>query len=273
MKKSNQPHKGLLLSTTSVNVSEAQEAFKIASQLKFDGIELAILHEKESRTATTLRDYEQKYQIPIVGVHSPTMLLAYNIWGFNLYKKIEETIQFTKKFQHTEYVVIHPPFKFTKAAKTFNADIKHLKTKHPDLLLCVENMFPYGFRGHRKEVYGPSWLSSSTHVPDLLFDTSHAGLSGWNLPQMAETWAHKIKVIHLSDARTQTFTKGAPIVDEHLPIGRGDLPLQDFFSNLIENDWNGYTTLEINTHSQKTKQGKIETLKASQQAYLDLINQ
>ncbi len=82
----------------------------------------------------------------------------------------------------------------------------------------------------------------------ICLDTGHilAGYtSGISLLGALQQTLPRLAEIHLHDGYRRELPGGAVSVDDHLPLGTGDLPLESFLDQVVESGFSGPTILEL----------------------------
>lgn len=69
------------LSTSSVYPGGVELTFSLARDLGYDGIEVMVLGDASSSDAVNLVDLINLYQLPVLSIHAPTLLLTQMVWG------------------------------------------------------------------------------------------------------------------------------------------------------------------------------------------------
>lgn len=235
----------LNVSSASINPLNLEVAFETASRLKYDGIEVMVTPDKHTQDISKIKNLVQKYQMPVPTIHSPTLLVCSFVWGRKPEPKLQKTLELAQELG-SKSIVVHPPFKTNPYSSRFLEVINSLE-EHYDVDIAVENMFPWSFRSFTKEIYGPKWSDIAESAESLTLDFSHAAASGLDILSEIKKHHKKVKVIHLCDGKTRTFSKGDAVIDEHLLPGEGDMPIKEVYDFLKTVDWKGETVLEINT--------------------------
>lgn len=88
---------------------------------------------------------------------------------------------------------------------------------------------------------------------DLTFDTGHIALGGGDILECLAAWRERINHIHLKDVRhlvlEEAKSRGRVDFDVwwaevSVPLGEGDLPLEEFLAHLSEADYQGWVVVE-----------------------------
>lgn len=123
-----------------------------------------------------------------------------------------------------------------------------------DFEICVENLFRRG----ALDVEQFEVVLEDTEAA-LTFDTGHAALAGFDEGRMAtflEEHHERVSHLHLNDNRH--LDQGYQNQDEHLPLGYGALDFETILDPLVNTDWNGTASIELDTAA-------FEYLRVSQQ--------
>ena len=263
------------LSTSSVFPLKLEDTFRMARDSGYDGVEVMITSNKDSRDISTLRSLEDKYQLPILSIHAPVLILTHFVWGTDPEVKLIKTAELAKLLG-SETVVVHPPFSFqTKYAADFLALAKTIEdTIGVDI--AVENMFPWKIRGRQAVAYKPSWNEIVEEATHITLDFSHAALSGINSLNEAKRMGDRLTHIHLCDGfGTKTKRSGEEtdkVFDEHLPPGFGNQPVAETLQYLADTGWDGNIVSEINTRKYKTWEEKRKVLADSANFARDIFS-
>src|SRR5512143_2766763 len=69
------------LSTASVYPHTCADAFGIAAELGYDGVEVMVWTDPVSQDQAALARLAVHYGIPVLAVHAPTLLVTQRVWG------------------------------------------------------------------------------------------------------------------------------------------------------------------------------------------------
>ena len=247
------------LSSSALYPSPVSKTFEVASRLGYDGVEIMVTHSQNSRGEQQLQEMVQKYQIPILSMHAPNLLLTSFVWGRSHHNKMFQTVELAQKL-NVETIVVHPPLRSERRhAKSFLDNVAELE-KESGLKVAVENMFPWRIKGKEARIYAPAWDEITLNANNLTIDFSHAALSGLNVLELATEFKNKIAHIHLSDGRIHDGTV-ARTKDEHLIPGEGEQPIRQTLQFLKNNGWSGNVVAEVNIRKHKAPNGKLKALK------------
>ena len=82
----------------------------------------------------------------------------------------------------------------------------------------------------------------------VTFDTTHMAHSGGDIVTFFKHNKDRIVNIHLSDYKSNMLNSSLrPLRFKHLPLGEGELPIEEFIKLLRKENYKGLLTMEINT--------------------------
>ena len=144
------------LSTASVYPEGTAAAFALAAELGYDGVEVMVQTESLSQDAEALARLVDEFQIPVLSVHSPCLLVTARVWSTDPLVKLARSVDMAERLG-ADTVVVHPPFLWQRsAAAIFAPSIAELQDRTP-VRIAVENMFPVKVRGAVVNSYRPHW--------------------------------------------------------------------------------------------------------------------
>ncbi len=113
-----------------------------------------------------------------------------------------------------------------------------------DFTICLENLTgKYG----SLDIHQVERLLEETAV-SMTFDTGHAAIAGLDETAMATFLQENlIRVSHLHLNDTRHFDYGYKGQDEHLPLGYGSLDFETILTPLVEAEWDGTVSIELDT--------------------------
>lgn len=241
------------LSTSCVFPSGMEKAFKIASESGYDGIEIMISKEKETRDANRIKKLSRKYNLPILSVHAPILVLTSFVFGIGAREKLKKTVRLAEEVG-ADVVVVHPPYFFQAAfGSEFEGFINNLQ-QSTKVFISVENMFNLRAWGKELPTFLPGWNPGNFNVLNTTLDFSHCASQNINSLELAKQWGDKLNHIHLCDGHNGS------IHDDHLVPGKGDQPVKETLQFLKQFEFSGHVIAEIHTDSfsKKKRKKKIE---------------
>ena len=81
------------LSTASVYPLRTEAAFEYAARLGYDGIELMVWAETVSQDIDAVQRLAEQYDVPVLSVHAPCLLISQRVWCANPIHKLERSVR------------------------------------------------------------------------------------------------------------------------------------------------------------------------------------
>lgn len=252
------------LSTASVYPLRTEAAFEYAAKLGYDGVELMVWAEPVSQDVPAIEALSKQYDMPVLSVHAPCLLITQRVWGANPIPKLERSVHAAERLG-AQTVVVHPPFRWQRRyAEGFSAQVAALEAAS-DVMVAVENMFPFradrffgagqtsidrmrkrgGNPGPGISAFAPSYDPLDGGHAHYTLDLSHTATAGTDAVDMARRMGDGLVHLHLADG------SGAS-TDEHLVPGRGTQPTAEVCQMLAASDFAGHVILEVSTSGART---------------------
>lgn len=233
------------LSTASVFPERTPDAFETAARLGYDAIEVMVTADPVSQDASVLRKLSDYYDIPVVAVHAPNLLITQRVWGRDPWTKLVRSRELAEA-AGARVVVVHPPFLWQRDyARDFQVGIAEMSAAS-QVAFAVENLYPL-LRGETEiAAYSPHWNPVEMDCAAATLDVSHAAVSDSDVLAMAAALGDRLTHVHLGDGTKP----GLP--DEHLVPGRGTQPCGELLRRLSDTGYEGYVVLEVSTHRAPT---------------------
>jgi sugar phosphate isomerase/epimerase len=228
------------LSTASVYPESTAAAFELAGKLGYDGVEVMVWTDPISQDANALRRLSEHYEVPILAIHAPCLIVTQRVWSTDPWVKLQKA-QFAAEMLGAQTVVVHPPFRWQRDyARRFGAGLTEM-AQQTGVRFAVENMFPLRVRGREVSAYQPGWdVVTDELYRDYTLDISHAAVSQSDALAMLDAMGSHLSHLHLAD--------GTGIArDEHLVPGRGTQPCAEVLERLARNGFGGHVIVEVNT--------------------------
>jgi len=243
------------LSTSSVFPESTAAAFELAVLTGYDGVEVMVGMDSTSQDSTALRNLVQHYQLPILSLHAPCLLITQRVWGTDSWGKLDKACEVAELVGATS-VVVHPPFRWQREyAKNFEKGIAELNTNSP-VGVTVENMYPWRAGPGSFPAYAPDWDIRKQDYENVTLDFSHTAVSRTDPIEMMREFGQRLQHIHLADGTDSPS-------DEHLVPGRGTQPVREALEFLKANGFSGNIIAEISTRSVMDRDERIADVKAS----------
>lgn len=251
------PHIPIALSSASVYPLTVHDAFAVAADLGYDGVEVMVTNNAISQDAHALHTLSERYNQPIVAIHAPTLLLTQQVWG-NAWNKIEKSAQLAVDLG-APVVVAHPPFRWQNGyAETFAQGVRDISTAH-GIKIAVENMYPWRVRGREAKAYLPHWDPVGQDYDDVTWDFSHAAIAAEDSLAAIKALGQRLRHVHLTDGNDSAG-------DEHLVPGHGTQACVESMAFLLESGFDGVVVAEIATRKAK-RAGEREEMLAETLAF------
>jgi sugar phosphate isomerase/epimerase len=229
------------LSTASVYPENTAAAFELAAKLGYDGVEVMVWTDPVSQDPYALLRLSEHYEVPILAVHAPCLVITQRVWSTDPWTKLEKA-QFAAELLGAQTVVVHPPFRWQRDyARAFRQGIEQMANE-TDVRFAVENMFPLRVRGREVSAYQPSWDVAFDDEPyrDYTLDLSHAAVSQSDALAMLGAMGKHLSHLHICD--------GSGLArDEHLVPGRGSQPCAEVLESVAARGFAGHVIVEVNT--------------------------
>ena len=240
------------LSSASVYPLSVHDAFAVASDLGYDGVEIMVTNSQISQNPDTLRGLSERYQQPIMAIHAPTLLLTQQVWG-KAWTKIELSAAMAAELGAST-VVTHPPFRWqTGYAENFAEGVRTIAEQY-GVTIAVENMYPWRVRGREAKAYLPHWNPVPEPYDHVTWDFSHAAIAGMDSFEQIRKLGDRLSHVHLTD--------GTPNgKDEHLLPGEGTQRCAEALSYLAGAGFKGVVAIEVSTRKAKGAGEREDQLK------------
>jgi sugar phosphate isomerase/epimerase len=251
----------IALSSGSVFPLGAQEAFRIAAQLGYDGLEIMVSSDPVSQDPDAWKSLMDTHQIPVVAVHTPCLLLTQGVWGTDPWGKVRRSIAAAEDVG-AGIVVLHPAFRWQREYARSFIDGVRLEQEDTEVRIAIENMYPWGRVRHERftlgreveiDAYRPSWNLRDLDVDYATVDLSHTAASREDVMDLVEHLGPRLAHVHLADGT------GAPR-DEHLIPGRGNQPCAELLQHLAASGYDGTVVVEVSTRAATTPEQRMADL-------------
>jgi sugar phosphate isomerase/epimerase len=221
----------------------AGTGFELAAELGYDGVEVMVWADPVSQDVSALRRRSRDTGVPVLSVHSPSLLITQRVWSPDPVVRLRKTVDLAVDLG-ARTVVVHPPFRWQRRYGDGFADLVCDLEQASGVDVAVENMFkvrpPGGSRDARVSAFRPSIDPTDVGYPHYTLDLSHTAAAGMDAIALAERMGPGLCHVHLADGT------GIP-KDEHLMPGRGGQPCAELLERLAADGFDGQIVLEINT--------------------------
>jgi sugar phosphate isomerase/epimerase len=240
------------LSTSSVFPESTAAAFEIAAALGYDGLEIMVGTDATSQDSAALRALVDHYQVPVLSIHAPCLLVTQRVWGTEPWGKLQRAKE-VAELLGAGTVVVHPPFRWQRGYARDFVDGLQRMSDETDVRFAVENMYPW--RAARRELaaYAPSWDVRDDDYPHTTLDFSHTAVSRTDPLLMAHDLGERLAHIHLADGTDSAR-------DEHLVPGRGTQPVSEVLDYLARESFGGAIIVEVSTRACANREERVADL-------------
>lgn len=245
------------MSTSSVYPLSTEHAFRLAHRVGFDGVEVMVTKDPTTRDASKLLALSRRYDLPILSIHAPVLLLTAFVWGRDPRVKLRKSAELAREVG-APTVVVHPPFRWQATYATNFLRIVRETSAEFGVEIAIENMFPWKVGGKNLKAYAPSSDPTNLDCDAMTLDFSHAALSGRDSLELAVEMGDRLRHVHLCDG-SGSLDEGR-VFDEHLLPGRGNEPVAAVLGRLASTGWVGSVVAEVNTRRAKDDASRIALL-------------
>lgn len=232
------------LSTSSVFPESTTAAFEIAARLGYDGVEVMVGTDAVSQDMHALLALTQHYQLPVLSIHAPCLLVTQRVWGTDPWAKLQRA-RVTAELLGASTVVVHPPFRWQREyARDFVSGLQAMRDVTA-VQFAVENMFPWRAVAE-VAAYAPGWDVRDEDYPQVTVDLSHTAVSRTDALALVDDLGDRVRHVHLADGSGSAR-------DEHLVPGRGGQPVAEVLQWLTRSGFDGQVIVEVSTRSAATR--------------------
>lgn len=240
------------LSTSSAYPESTAAAFAMAASLGYDGVEVMVGTDAISQDADAIKALVDHYQVPVLSIHAPCLLVTQRVWGSDPWGKLVRAKQ-AAELLGAGTVVVHPPFRWQREyARGFIDGLAAMQSE-TDVVFAVENMYPWRAGPRDVAGYSPSWDLRDADYPHTTLDLSHTSVARLDPVALAVELGDRVRHVHLADGRGSAL-------DEHLIPGRGTQPVDAFLDHLAGTGFDGSIILEVSTRGASDGAARRELL-------------
>lgn len=241
------------LSSSSVFPESTAVAFELAATLGYSGVEVMVGTDAMSQDLSTLQGLTDHYQIPVLAIHAPCLLITQRVWGTEPWGKLERARDVAQVLG-AKTVVVHPPFRWQRDyARAFEEGIERM-AEITDVRFAVENMYPWRAGPSALGAYSPDWDIRNQDYSHTTVDISHTAVSHTDPREMVADLGDRVAHIHLADGTGSAR-------DEHLVPGRGDQPVAEVLQQIRRQGFMGSVIAEVSTRGAASREERIADLR------------
>ena len=129
-----------------------------------------------SQDPDALKALVDHYEVPILSIHAPCLLVTQRVWGTDPWGKLQRAQEAAERLG-ADTVVVHPPFRWQRDyAREFVEGLARMGSE-TDVRFAVENMFPWRAGPGSVGAYLPDWDVRNDDYPHTTLDLSHTAVS------------------------------------------------------------------------------------------------
>ncbi|GAB3849056.1 sugar phosphate isomerase/epimerase family protein [Nesterenkonia populi] len=246
------------LSTSSIYPLGLDAGFAVAQDLGYDGMEVMVTHRADTQQARVINDAVQRFGLPVMAIHAPTLLLTQQVWG-TADEKLWKSARLAQDVGASA-VVAHPPFRWQGAYAVRFPELVHQIEQETGIMFGVENMYPWRAGGREAKMYLPHWNPVAYGYKHVTWDFSHAATAEDDSYEAVKSLGSRLRHVHLTDGWSNGFK------DDHLVPGHGNQRVAEAMELLAEPDFggtgfDGVVAVEVSTRSAR-KVGERERMLA-----------
>ena len=246
------------MSASCVYPLSCEDGFRFANKAGYDGVEVMVTNESVTQSAAGVRQLIDTYEMPVLSIHAPVLLLTHFVWGRDPQAKLERSAELAANVG-ADTVVVHPPFRWQSGYAERFLDIVRQTSQNSGVTIAVENMFPWKVRNSAMQAYAPGPDPRELDCDAITLDFSHAALSGHDSMQLTLEYGDRLRHVHLTDGSHPD--DGNRVFDEHLLPGHGKQPVAEVLQHLAASNWDGHVVAEVNTRKAKSEAERVDLLR------------
>ncbi|HVE91775.1 MAG TPA: sugar phosphate isomerase/epimerase family protein [Actinomycetota bacterium] len=189
-----------------------------------EGAEILVTQDPDTQSADNIRRLSDRFDLPVVAIHAPLLLLTRNVYTTDPVEKIRRTLELSRDLE-VGVIVLHPPYLWqVKYSLWAIHELEEAMAGTPTMI-TMENMYPTHVGARRVGFHRFLTLESLKRFPHVTLDTSHLAVAGEDIVDAYRQLADRVVHVHLSDNRGRGR-------DSHAPLGDGILPIPEFVRSL-----------------------------------------
>jgi len=227
-----------MCSTAAFFARPLREGMSAIADAGFERVEVMVTKDPSTQDAGTLAEAAQEHGLRVDAVHAPFLMMTRRVFGTDPVEKITRTVDLAKNVGAT-LVIVHPPYRWQRSYREWLGRRLPEFASRAGVEVAVENMFPLRLvRDRGLRVHADQELHAWERHERVVFDTSHAAVSGLDVVETAGRLGPRLAHVHLSNNAGKGW-------DSHLPVEEGVLPIPEFLDSLAERGFAGNLSLEL----------------------------
>jgi sugar phosphate isomerase/epimerase len=248
------------VSTSSFFPKSLEDSFRLAKDAGAEGMEIMVTNAPETQDLRVLDFLSRRFDLPILSIHAPVLLLTHGVFGYDPAQKLERSAELAVMLG-ADTVVVHPPFRWQVLYARRFEKVVHEVADTNGVTVAVENMFGWAASSINIEAYAPSWNPGQLDLPSLTLDFSHAAMQGISALRLAREWGERLSHVHLCDGTSPK--ENFHLFDEHLLPGKGTQPVGETLELLAQTGFRGHVIAEVSTAKAHSDDQRVQMVKSS----------
>lgn len=260
----------VLLSNAPFHRRPLEDAFAVAAEAGFDGVELMVTGDRTTQQVASVAALSAAYRMPVPVVHGPFLLLTRQVFGSDPLEKAARTCALAQALG-ADLVIVHPPFRWQAGFREWlrtesMVDASDSLGGAHGVRIAVENLYPVPLGPATPRLHTttlPEHLAEHRHV---VLDTSHLAVTGVDLGRAWDVVGPRTAHLHVSD-------HDGGWGDRHLLIGEGHLPLAPLLGRVSRDVAAPSITLELHLRRAllDDRAALVRTLRDQRERCLEMI--
>ncbi len=256
----------ILLSSAPFHHRPLEEAFGVAAEAGFDGVELMVTGDPATQDAVGVAALAQVHRLTVPVVHGPFLLLTRRALGVDPLEKASRSLELARSLA-ADLVIVHPPFRWQHGFRSWLDERADADAAQHETRVGVENLYPLPLPLATPRLHTatePSHLLRHRHV---VLDTSHLAVTGIDLAAAWDLLGARVAHLHVSD-------HDGGWGDRHLPIGAGALPLGALLGRVGRDVPEPSVTLELHLRRETLadRAGLVRLLRVQRERCRELLD-
>jgi len=232
----------VLLSNAPFHRRPLADAFAVAAEAGFDGLELMVTGDRATQDAEAVLALSRSHALPVPVVHGPFLLLTRQVFGSEPLEKAARTCALARELG-ADLVIVHPPFRWQRDFRRW-LDVESailpgdtFGAAH-GVRVAVENLYPLPLGAATPRLHTVTRPEHLVEHRNVVLDTSHLAVTGVDLGFAWDMVGERTVHLHVSD-------HDGGWGDRHLLIGDGHLPLAPLLARVGDDVAAPSVTLEL----------------------------
>lgn len=261
----------VLLSNAPFHHRPLADAFAVAAEAGFDGLELMVTGDAATQDASTVAALAAAHALPVPVVHGPFLLLTRQVFGSDPLEKAARSCALARDLG-ADLVIVHPPFRWQRSFRHWLSAESAVRRGDTfgaahGVRVAVENLYPLPLGATTPRLHTATHPEHLTEHRNVVLDTSHLAVTGIDLGFAWDVVGERTVHLHVSD-------HDGGWGDRHLLIGEGHLPLAPLLGRVSRDVAAPSITLELHLRRAQLddRAALVRTLREQRERCLDMIS-